>query len=246
MKVLRWFISRLPTAVALSFDEYQRYKFVSRLISKVEGKTILDVGGGGGVIRRFLKNKEILILDLNQGDVIGTGAALPFRDGSFDGAISVDTLQYIPKGKRERFLSELVRVARRYVIITSPFAEPARLKAEKECNQFYRKLFGEDYFWFKDSINKGLPEFTQVAEAVGQHKVEVYDSGSLRLWVVMLKLHFLLRRSVSLYPLNFILNGIYNVIICRLTKDRTPSVRKVIQVRLGEGQHHGYKRICRR
>ena len=65
-----WFSRCLPTAVALSFDEYQRYKFVSGLISKLEGETVLDVGGGAGVMRRFLKDREVLILDLNQGDVM--------------------------------------------------------------------------------------------------------------------------------------------------------------------------------
>jgi len=230
-----WFSRCLPTAVSLSFDEYQRYKFVSELIAKLGGRTILDVGGGAGVVRRFLKDREILVLDINQGDVIGDGAALPFREGSFDGVISVDALQYVPPKKREEFLSELIRVARRYVIITSPFAEPTMLKAEKECNQFYRKLYGEDYYWLKDGVNEGLPEFTQVEEIVGKHQVEIYDNGSLRLWVVMLKLHFLIKRSVLLYPLSFVLNGIYSGIVYKLMKYQTPSVRQVVLARLGGG-----------
>lgn len=235
MKVLARFISRLPKAVALSFDEYQRYQSVSELILRLKGKTILDVGGGAGVIRRFLRDKEILILDVNRGDVIGSGVALPFRDSSFDGVISVDTLQYVPEAKRARFLSELIRVARGYVIITSPFAEPAMLKAEKECNQFYRKLYGEDYYWLRNGVNKGLPEFSQVAEILGEHNVKVYDSGSVRLWAMMLKLHFLIGGSRLLFPLRLVVNSIYNLIVYRLTKGQTPSVRKVILARLGEG-----------
>ncbi len=230
-----WFSRYLPTVLALSFDEYQRYKFVSELIAKLESQTILDVGGGAGVIRRFLKDKEIIVLDVKRGDVIGDGTKLPFQDGSFDGVISVDTLQYIPGDERGMFLSELIRAARNYIIITSPIAEPAMLKAEEECNKFYRKLYGEDYLWLRPGVSQGLPEFKQIAEYLNRHKYDVYDNGSLCLWVKMLKWHFLAGRSVILYPLSLITNALHNVILYRLTKHQTPSVRKVVLVRLEGG-----------
>ena len=235
--VLQEINNRLPNAITVPFDTYQRYKFVSDLISNFKCETILDVGGGASMVKRFLKDKNVLILDLDQGDVIGNGVALPFKDDSFDVTMSLDVLHYVPSEHRDSFFNELVRVGRKYVIITNPFEDRAIQNAERECNEYYRKLYGEDYKWLKKGFHKGLPDLTEVKNHFAEYNVDVYNNGPLHLWIVMLKLHFLLGRSGSilLLPFKYLINLFYNLILYNLTKKKTEMFRKVLLVTLSKG-----------
>ena len=228
--------NRLPNAIAVPFDTYQRYRFVSDLILNSNCETILDVGGESGMAKRFLKDKDVSILDLDQGDVIGDGVALPFKKNSFDVTMSLDVLHYVPIEHREAFLNELIRVGRKYVIITNPFEDRAIQNAEKECNKYYRKLYGEDYKWLKKGFHKGLPDLVEVKNHFAEHSVKIYNNGPLYLWVIMLKLHFLLGRSFLLLPFNYLSNGIYNSILYNLTKNETLAFRKALLITLSKGE----------
>src|SRR4051794_23693505 len=102
----------------LPFDQYQRYRIVSELL-RIMGEqqvfassgapddpvTILDVGGYPGLLPRFvpLTGARSVVLDVvpdttsarREGYtyVIGSGMELPFPDGAFSCAVSLDTLE---------------------------------------------------------------------------------------------------------------------------------------------------------
>ena len=134
-------LARIP------FDQYQRYRLVADLCAQLravlaaaemrtlgacEGQDqrlrILDVGGRTALLRLFLPDDEVVLVDLERAEVealvLGDGAALPFRERSFDLVCAFDTLEHIPAGQRRTFLSEMARVSARYVVLAGPYDAP--------------------------------------------------------------------------------------------------------------------------
>ena len=86
----------------LPFDQYQRYRLVMDLLDEVRGDArtlrILDVGGRTALLRSFLPDDEVVLVDVEASDepglVLGDGSALPFADGAFDAVLAFDTLEH--------------------------------------------------------------------------------------------------------------------------------------------------------
>ncbi|MBI2685520.1 MAG: class I SAM-dependent methyltransferase [Acidobacteria bacterium] len=84
-----------------------------------DGATVLDAGAGEGSYKRYFSKHRYIGLDLGIGDqkwdytqldVLGDLAALPFADGSFDGALNIVTLEHVKDPRR--VVLELARVLR--------------------------------------------------------------------------------------------------------------------------------------
>ncbi len=85
--------------------------------------TILDVGAGSGLLALALDCGGYVGIDQTQnpGVMVGDAHALPFPDGSFDVVASKQTLPHLADPARA--LGEMMRVARRGVIIQQEFPE---------------------------------------------------------------------------------------------------------------------------
>jgi SAM-dependent methyltransferase len=88
-------------------------------------ETILDVGCGTAGLAGFEPDADITGLDAAERPdypgrrfVRGDARALPFEDGSFDLAYSNSLVEHLHPRDRERFATELRRVARRYWVQT--------------------------------------------------------------------------------------------------------------------------------
>lgn len=95
--------------------------------------SVLDVGCGNGVLTNLLSEGKVAVgTDRSftalgfvrkpraQSDIV----RLPFGDGAFDAVIAAEVIEHIPDSVYRAALAELLRVARRYVLITVPFREP--------------------------------------------------------------------------------------------------------------------------
>lgn len=114
-------------------DRYEKAIFISRVFRRYfdEGGKVLDVGGGKGYLRHFIKNaytcvdvipySGIMKIDLER-------EKLPFREGEFDIVICTDVLEHLDN--LHEVFKELVRVSKRYIIISLPnmFSLGFRLK----------------------------------------------------------------------------------------------------------------------
>lgn len=115
--------------------------------------TLLDLGCGDGLV-----TNELVELGI---DVVGTDFspvalkfvagkrvtssvdAIPFPDGYFDLVLCAETIEHLPDGVYENALCEMERVARRYIIISTPHDEYLRnagLRCEKCGRTFHRNL----------------------------------------------------------------------------------------------------------
>lgn len=201
----------------LPFDVFIRHKFSSRFIK--ENATVLDVGGSLSKIGKFVKAGELKTVDIQKGaDIVYQGRRLPLKDQSFDFVVSLDTLEHVEKKGRQDFIKELLRVARKRVIIAAPLGTKkhqeyeqnllAKLKAEKKSVPRY----------LKEHLEDGLPTMEEIKDLVPQeYQWKIYFSGNLALTEKLFRLHlFELDNRVLnrlLYYFKFLINLICNLLL---------------------------------
>jgi len=153
IKMIRWYLiwnDRWLLSVVL------RYKpIVDRIKAMPNYKNldIAEIGSNSQGIGFYLK-KKVTGLDLLKNEVglarygeyldfvQGDATSLGFKDNSYDVIVSIDTLEHLNDAQREKALSEMVRVSRRWIILALPFKGEAE-KYEKRFNELFLKKYGK-------------------------------------------------------------------------------------------------------
>lgn len=187
-----------------SMDQWQRYASVIEEIKKLDKRhlSILDVGGGGDIIRSFLAAKEndVHILDTHAKClrrvkdrwikvILGDGCALPFKDDSFDVVISLDSLEHVPDSTKLDYCRELKRAAKSYVIIHCPVdSTDGRFQGTSYDIKFlrwYRRRYKKSEPNTAAHLRSGLPKLEQLAAAFPNAKV--IGRQNCELWLTYMK-----------------------------------------------------------
>jgi SAM-dependent methyltransferase len=113
--------------------------------------SILDLGCGDGVITNQIAENGINVVDADFSQialkfakgkrVLASVDSIPFADQQFDTVVCAETIEHLPDGIYEKTLSEIERVACRYIIISTPNQEylpDANIKCEQCGNIFHR------------------------------------------------------------------------------------------------------------
>ncbi len=240
------------TLLRMPFDQYGRYRMVQEAVTAAaaalqsETLTILDVGGyyqeADGTPRlpsqQFLGQHELTVLDLPDCDlpgyVQGDGTALMFADASFDLVISCDTLEHIPGEQRERFLGELLRVARYGVLLICPMYDERTVLAEQLLDAYIRTELHAEHDQLREHREYGLPQIdaTGAVFSAADCCWREYPSGDLHAWLaMMLAKHYLLRfGGESPDPrMHYGLDELYNRDYA-LRERREPAYRRLLVV----------------
>ncbi|MFA6147231.1 MAG: class I SAM-dependent methyltransferase [bacterium] len=85
-----------------------------------------------------------------------SGPDLPFGDETFDYVISVDMLEHAKPADRPRFVSEMIRVARREVILAVPCGRLSEAQ-DRELDEYFFRKRGERYGFLAEHVENGLP-----------------------------------------------------------------------------------------
>jgi len=181
----------------LSFDLYGRHAIIRDIINLNRGGhkklKVLDVGGMGNLMRRFLPGDEVFYLDPNvktkdKNFIAGDGCDLPLENESFDFVVSADVFEHIPENKRERFLSEQLRVARLGVALAAPFYSKENAKAEALANENYKLRTGRDHVFLKEHLESGLPREEKLENFLGKEKIgfQKISNNGLFLWEILI------------------------------------------------------------
>ncbi len=142
---------KVPDLLEFPADQYVRFRTVADSVnSRYKGVSVLDVGGGNGLLGYFLPNQKYFLADIDTNGI--TALPLPFGDNSFDVVCTTDTLEHVPRHLRERFISEIIRVAKKEVHIVVPTMLPSKYP---DYNEFFYKVTGA--FQTKEHIEYGVP-----------------------------------------------------------------------------------------
>jgi SAM-dependent methyltransferase len=145
----------------------ERIRFTAKLIPQ-HVTSIADIGCGNGVFVNYLKETapslEILAIDRShtalkyvrtekkQGDI----SEIPLADKSVDCASCLEVIEHLPVDIYEKALGELVRISKKYIIISVPYNE----RLEERYNQCpsCRTIFNYDLHLrnFNDEKIRGL------------------------------------------------------------------------------------------
>ena len=212
-----------PTAdvLRLPFDQYQRYRLVADLLRRLRGDgpplEVLDVGGRTALLRTFLGDDRIRLVDVEPSDVregivLGDGARLPFADASFDVVCSFDTLEHVPPAYRDAFLDEALRVSRKWAVVAAPFDQPGVAQAETLLQRFLADKLGIRHRYLEEHHENGLPNLAATRErfAAGGREVAVYGQGNLHRWLFMICVSMVLDEDPALRDLAGDVFAFYN------------------------------------
>lgn len=160
-------------------DVFSRHQVVAELLGEAE--SVLDVGGSLGELRKFTGQQlRVVTTDVVSGaDVVYSGENLPFADGSWDVVVSVDTIEHIPPKKRESFVKELTRVARRRVIILAPFGSVSHQEYEDKLYQRWKESGVKIPMYLKEHVAFRLPGIELLEILKRRYRGSLHFTGSL-------------------------------------------------------------------
>lgn len=191
----------------LTFDQYQRYETIAEMIEYFRLETagapfrLLEVGANEHKdMALFLPKDKILYTDITLTEAMerdpefqqADGANLPFEDGTFDFVYSCDVLEHIPEEKRQSFLLEAARVAKRCAILCFPFNSRDIVEAEQRVNAHYQELTGEEFIWLKEHRENGLPDITTIESILRNLGLSFFSfcHGNVSIWEKMWRCKF--------------------------------------------------------
>lgn len=106
--------------------------------------------------------------------------SLPFDSNTFDHVVSVDTLHHIAPSHRAQAISELVRVARRKVILSVPCGSLA-VDGDLQLAGTFKRMGLQTPAWLQDHAVRSLPSVGDILGMLSGtgHRVEIHTNEAL-------------------------------------------------------------------
>lgn len=147
-----------------------RYLPVVSQIKKLHlsNSKILEIGSGSlGIIPYLKRPIDGIDVDfsgpktnlLNRID--GPAWSLPFKKNSYDVSVSVDVLEHIEPGLRQRSIFEMLRVTKKLALIVVPTGEESE-QQDKQLQQIWNKTFIKKNQFLEEHIKHGLPKSDEI------------------------------------------------------------------------------------
>jgi hypothetical protein len=162
---------RAARRVSLPPDTWARHAIVAELAGNP--KTLLDVGGVAGQLAAFLPHTRVTSINVvPPADVLYDGGTLPFSDGSFEAATSLDVLEHLDRADRRAHVEEVVRVASRRILLCCPLGTEEHARAEAELAAWHVNVTGRSHPFLEQHLRYGLPSEAEMRDLVAGMGVE--------------------------------------------------------------------------
>jgi len=234
----------------IPFDQYQRYEISKRIIQeykKFSGEKaikILDVGGyfknkygeDWLPLLNFFPEDETVVLDVVDCSldhyVKGNGRNLPFPEESFDVVITNDTLEHVFPNMRETFIKELLRVAKKELIITAPFYSEINQMFENILYEFIVKVLHGEHHMLQEHLVNGTPKIEDIQNILGDlgKKHFIFSSGNSYNWFLMMVMKHYFMSIPETAKLEMLIDRYYNENLFNEDQNNLPAYRKVIVI----------------
>jgi hypothetical protein len=174
-------VIKLLRQLAGGQDTFSRHLGVAMLLRPFKAGSIIDIGGEGrlGIFTRQARVTTVNVAGGSGVDHVLNPGTLPFANDSFDAAVSIDTLEHIPKPDRERFLSEMLRVSRKCIIACAPLGTGQHSEYEQQLLASGR-IHGQDAAYLREHIANGLPRPDEITSWASRYGAELFYQGDFR------------------------------------------------------------------
>jgi hypothetical protein len=174
-------VIKLLRQLAGGQDTFSRHLGVALLLRPFKAGSIIDIGGEGrlGIFTRHSRVTTVNIASSCGVDHILNCGILPFENDSFDAAVSIDTLEHIPKSDREQFLNEMLRVSRKGIIACAPLGTEQHVEYEQQLLASGR-ITGQDAAYLREHIANGLPRPDEITSWASRYNAELCYQGDFR------------------------------------------------------------------
>jgi len=182
-------------------DKWYRYNAVLQKLSHIASngtlvKSILEVGcGKEGLVEfyPYINNEnsyKVTSIDITvTNDMIQRGypasftvpikadaCCIPFSDNEMDFVISIDSLEHVPEFKRNAYIIELIRVARKGVFITCPMQSNdgnfVGGNYDIKYQKWYTKYFSNPNSTISEHIELGVPYVEEVQKILTTAEIQ--------------------------------------------------------------------------
>lgn len=128
--------------------------------------------------------------------VIGSAAALPFPDESFDAVIASDVMEHIPPELRHQVTSEIFRVTRRIAIVGYPSGKQA-WELDRQLREHYLSRNLPPPIWLEEHMQAPFPDEGLFHDVPAGWDMKVLNNESLRFhrWMMHAEMHQLVNRA---------------------------------------------------
>jgi hypothetical protein len=117
--------------------------------------------------------------------VCADGCRLPFPDNAFEAAVSLDTVEHLPRTARPIFIEELKRVAKCGVVISCPMESAEGLFQARRCDLHLStaiaKRNGVQPDWLQEHLQQKHPSRDELLEVLPG--AEVTGSDNCEVWL---------------------------------------------------------------
>jgi SAM-dependent methyltransferase len=240
----------LEALLSPTCDYWYRYAQVIAALNEFssprKARLVEVATGGGGGIAWALGRQELGVCLVDRSaellrDTRGRGTlricadacTLPFQDNSFDVALSVDTIEHLPRGLRPAFVSELKRVGKHGVVITCPMeSADDRFQARRSdlrLSQIITKRNRVQPGWLREHLEQGHPTRDELLELLPG--AQVTGSENCDVWLRFASLH---ERSFM-----WLFSALFYVLVLRRQDTKPPYRRGLLLWRKQAMDHTG-------
>jgi hypothetical protein len=184
----------------IDYDLSRRYAQVAALLDRLcrdlpEPVRLLEVGCGvTNLLPGYFDAERVQVvrcdlLPVVEGEPgyvqLDPDQPLPFATESMDAVCALEVLEHLPAAKRQAFLAECLRVARRGCVWTCPDGRPEVESAEQLADAAYFARHGRAHPYLREHREFGLPTVAQVSEWLRQLDCPfaVFDGTALSDWL---------------------------------------------------------------
>ncbi len=224
----------------LPFDQYSRQFVVATLINtalrgKKKSLSIIDLGGHKGKTAEFMASDKVTVLDVYdekyKGYIKGDATAIKAPNDHYDVAVSFDVFEHIPRGRRQAFVNEALRVSRFGAFIAMPIDtdDGSVSHAEKLLNHMHHKMYGDDHQWLKEHIAYRIPNHDEVSQLIKKSGAQSVSLASNQItdWQLLQALIFMAAKNPYATTPVAELNQWYNQHISELELGVEPGYRRI-------------------
>lgn len=207
------------------FHQIVRYEIARCAIEAMRSQKchkVLEVGSGSHAnLADYLFNDNITFLDNvlsedAQADprfILGDALSMNFANEDFDFVIALDVLEHIQPSKRERFLEEICRVAKRGVVLTFPHDTESDSMPDEKLKSFYVAAESDPPIWIDEHIDCTLPKTQEICEKIKDIAgvLDIYSIYGVRRSLMQMMLQVEAASSRNPQVLNYfqVLNATY-------------------------------------